>query len=197
MLDVCQRGHTRNVPLSAINGFACMDDLLRREFSGPGAIHNSIMDAFSRGKWQSEWALVHGVYLAAGTTIIISSESGGSIEFEGTAKPGGSLDLADASANIEGKISDKIQFEILAKAGLTPLICLSKIRPGNRLLALLGWSEKTIRPMVVATDSGSEAAPGDNDVNKMTPEVTTELTNELNMPPGELFHMVELDGNLP
>jgi hypothetical protein len=161
-----------------------------------GTINDAIMAAFATGKWHGDWALVHGMYVAGGTTIIISSESGGSIELEGTAKANGMLDLADASANIEGKNSDKIHFDLIAKPGLTPLICLSKIRPRNRLLGLLGWSEKTMRPLLSTTVPGDTATESHNYLNKLNSEVSMELAEELKMPPSDLFHVAELDGRL-
>ena len=140
---------------------------------------------------------MHGAYLAGGTTIIISNDSNASIELEGTAAANGVLDLADASAGIEGSVSEHIECEILAQPGLTPLICLSKIRPRSRLLALLGWSEKTTRPLLAATEAGSTAEIAHNDLNKLNPEVSMELAKELKMAPAELFQVVEVDGILP
>jgi hypothetical protein len=98
-------------------------------------VNEAIMAAYEADRWPGHYAFVHGVFHATSTTIIISSEDHAEIQLQGKASAGGLLDSADAGAEIASKDERDIAFQVLAKPGFTPLICLSQIRPRNRLLS--------------------------------------------------------------
>jgi hypothetical protein len=169
-------------------------DTVYHTISNLDDVNKAIMAAFAAGTWRGQYALVHGVFRSAGTTIIISSEDHAEIELEGVASSGGgALDLADASVDIGFKQERDIAFKVIAKAGLTPLMCLSQIRPRNKWLALLGWSEEIIRPLLAGADSGAGATASDNVLTQLAPEISPDQATELGMRPDDVFHMVEFE----
>jgi hypothetical protein len=156
------------------------------------AVNAKIMEAFERGLWQGGFAYVHGVFKAKSTTIISSSSDGAEIDLSGRAMAGQALDLADAQAGITVKSQQGISNQIVASAGLTPFMCLSGMRPKNRILALFGLSPRRIETFFTAEEEGAAMVGSHNKVLILEPDISIATANELEIDPREAYHVVEI-----
>lgn len=156
-------------------------------------VGHAIMSAFASGKWLGEFALVHGVFKAASTTIIISAEDHAEIMLEGTAAGNATLDLADLNSGIICSSDRNIAFKVMAKSAVTPLMCLSQIRPRNKWLGLVGLSEKKLDMLFQGRQSGATPQSlSDTILTQLAPRVSLHDVRELGMSPEELYHLTEL-----
>jgi hypothetical protein len=138
--------------------------------------------------------VVQSLFESDGTTVLISTNAGASIEIEAAANAAPPIDLADASLGLTITSENNVGLAAIATPGLTPLLSLSQIRPRNRWLAWLGLGGQEMRPLAIAPDAGfgaftmrSPPATPDN------AELRHEIAKELGKPVDELFQVVELE----
>jgi hypothetical protein len=157
-------------------------------------VNNAVMAKFSVGEWDGTYAFVHGFYRAGGTTIIISNEENAQIELEGDVTGGGQLNIADSDAKVSSKSDRDIALNIVAKPGLIPLACLSQIRPRNKWLALLGWSEKHSQPLMATSSEGTQGMlTSDTPLTQLRPLISPDVAQAVNCSVDDLYHVIEIE----
>jgi hypothetical protein len=123
----------------------------------------------------------------------MSAEAHAEITLEGTAAGNGTLDLADVKSGITCKSDRDIAFKVMAQSAVTPLMCLSKIRPRNKWLGLLGLSEKKLAPLFQSRKSDSSLQSiSDTILTQLEPRVSLHDASELGLSPDELYHLTEV-----
>lgn len=93
------------------------------------ALGNAIMTLYDQGKWHREWAVITDLVTSKATTVVISSASNAKIVLEAKGNSP-KIDLADASIGLNVTSSTNIGYQVIAQAGLTPLIGLSMVQSG-------------------------------------------------------------------
>ena len=153
-------------------------------------VNRSIMTAFAERRWRGGFVFVHGFYEAGATTIAVSSSANARLSFEGDL----SSDLTGSDpvhAGVTIGSKENLAFQVVAESGHRPLLCLSKIRARDRLTALLGGSSTIIHSMLVA--DAVDYLQADNDVLRLSPEISPERALELGISVNNLYHVAELE----
>jgi len=128
-----------------------------------GTLRRQLLDAVTRGDFPPEYAVVTHVVVAGSATVLISSAA--NAKFCASAEvdlKAGLLDLANAGLNLTRVAADKLQTEIVADEGLTPLFKLVGFKKNG-----LFWGSPRVEDLGYEDDSTpedlGEIRPGDTD----------------------------------
>lgn len=177
---------------TAWSSYCRVKDATYHTIRNQDGVNAKIMEAFENGEWQSDFAYVHGVFKAESSTIISSSSDGAEIDLSGKFVPGQALDLADVRAGITTKSERGISERIVAGPGLTPFMCLSGLRPRNRVLALIGLSPRRIETYFQTQGAGASQVGSHNAILRLDPDISMETVKNLEISPGDAFQVVEI-----
>ena len=114
------------------NAAGCSYSLIANKTS----LGDEVMKLFDAGTWNRGWAVVTDLVKSHATTVAIATASNAKITIETTAAVP-QIDLANASIGLSASHWENVGYQIIAKAGLTPLLGLSKIQA-----TFLLWNQK-------------------------------------------------------
>jgi hypothetical protein len=118
------------------NASGCSYSIIRDKV----ALGTQIMSAYKRGKWPREWAVITDLVRARKTTVAISGAAAGGIVLEADGSVA-QIDLAKADIGLSLRSARNVGYQVIAQAGLAPLIGMSQIQP-----RFLWWFEN-FRPL--------------------------------------------------
>ena len=93
-------------------------------------VGDAVLDVYHRREWTDGYVVVTETVLAGASTILISSESGASIDLiAGGAAAAAGITLASLNAGLDVKSQSKIGAQFISAPGLTPLVRTSGVKP--------------------------------------------------------------------
>jgi hypothetical protein len=155
-----------------------------------GDVSKGVMQKFQAGDWNGTFVFVNSLFVAGGTTVLVSSFDKAAIEIESSAGIS-QMDLADASLNLAVTSESNVGLTVLAKEKLVPLFGLSQVRPRLRWLPF--FSGKTVKTLL-ATDFAQTQSPDlpASNIAQLNPEISPNLASDLGKDIDECFHVVEI-----